>query len=114
MTHAIAEAEYGGEQRLLQTEVMPIFFCQAPKQPDGRRYLSFDGAPIPSLPHVLFGLSLRPETTQEEANALAKMINKHCPSLWAQFFNDHLNDDYPDFDEYGLAKWEGPENPRFF
>jgi hypothetical protein len=92
---------------------MPIFYCQAPGQPDGKLYLLFDGAPIPSLPHVLFGLSLRPETTQEEASALAEMINKHCPSLWAQFFNDHLNDEYPEFDKHGLTKWEGPEDPRF-
>jgi hypothetical protein len=59
----------------------------------------------------MFGLSLRPETTQSEANALAEMINKHCPSRWAQFFSDHLNDEYPEFDEHGLAKWEGPADP---
>jgi hypothetical protein len=95
MTERTEDDTYDGEPRVLQTEDMGLFHCQAPAQPEGRRYLLFSGTPIPSLPHVLFELCLTPETTQQEADALAEMIKKHCPSLWAQSFDQHLDDDYP-------------------
>jgi hypothetical protein len=113
MTEQTEDDTYDGEPRVLQTEDIGLFHCQAPAQPEGRRYLLFGGTRILSLPHVLFGFCLKPETTQQEADALAEMINKHCPSLWAQFFDLHLDDHYPEFDGHGLVKSEGPEDPRF-
>jgi hypothetical protein len=55
--------------------------------------LFFGGLPFQSLPNVRFGLCLNPETTQEEAEALADAINKYCPAPFAQFFDRSLIED---------------------
>jgi hypothetical protein len=56
------------------------------------RYLFFGGASLPSLPHVLFGLCLKPETTRQEAEALAEHINRYCPAMYGMFYNSSLTD----------------------
>jgi hypothetical protein len=98
--------EYDTGPELLRVEPMDNFICQAPNQSNGKRYLFFGGLPFPSLPHVHIGLCLKPETTQQEAEALAKLINKHCPAPFAQFFDRSLTDEYPELDVHGLAKLE--------
>jgi hypothetical protein len=104
-----AETEYDNGPELLQTEETDNFACQAPERPDGQRYLSFGGTGFPSLSHVEFGLCLTPETTQQEAEAVAELINKHCPSFWAAFYNRNLSDEYYELNEHGLAKLDGLE-----
>ena len=42
---------------------------------DGRPFLMFQGAGLPSLPGVCFGLDLAPETTLEHARQLAETLN---------------------------------------
>jgi hypothetical protein len=92
-TKRIVADEYDAGPKFLRVEPIDNFVCQAPPQPDGKRYLSFGGMPFPSLPHVRFGLCLNPETTQEEAEALADAINKHCPASFAQIFDRSLIED---------------------
>jgi hypothetical protein len=105
MIDAADEIEYDTGPELLQTEESPGFFlCQAPDQPDGQRYLFFGGTWLPSLPNVLFGLCLKPETTQQEAQALADLINKHCPAMYGMFYSRNLTDQYFELNEHGLAK----------
>lgn len=101
--------EYDEGPTLLQTEDTAIFVCHAPDRPDGQRYLVFGGTRFPSLSHVTFGLCLTPETTQREAETLAELINKHCPTFWAAFYNRNLSDEYFELNEHGLAKLDGLE-----
>jgi hypothetical protein len=90
---------------LLQVEESYVCLrCQVLDEPGGERYLSFGGTPLPSLPHVVFGLCLKPETTQQEAQALADQINKHCPAIYGAFYNRGLTDIYYELNEHGLAK----------
>jgi hypothetical protein len=100
-----AEIKYDAGPELLQVEEsFGYFVCQSPEQPDGKRYLFFGGTSLPSLPHVLFGLCLKPETTQQEAQALADHITKHCPAMYGMFYNRSLTDEYFALNEHGLAK----------
>lgn len=85
--------DYDASPKLLKIEPIDNFVCQAPEQPDGKRCLFFGGMPFPSLPNVHFGLCLNPKTTQEEAEALADAINKHCPAPFAQIFDRSLMED---------------------
>jgi hypothetical protein len=103
------ESEYDRGPTLLQTEDTAFFCCKAPDRPDGQRYLGFGGPGLPSLPHVIFGLCLQPETTQQEAETLAELINKHCPAFWAAFYDRNLSDEYFELNEHGLAKLDGLE-----
>jgi hypothetical protein len=103
-----AAIKYDAGPELLQVEEsLGYFVCQAPDQPDGKRYLFFGGTSLPSLPHVLFGLCLRPETTQQEAQALADQINKHCLTIYGAFYNRRLTDEHFELNEHGLAKLDG-------
>jgi hypothetical protein len=88
----------------LETEALDNFVCQASVRPDGERYLIFGGLPFPSVPHANFGLYLTRETTQQEAQTLAHLINKHCPALWAAFFDRSLTEDLYEINEHGLAQ----------
>jgi hypothetical protein len=54
---------------------------------DGQFCILFEGGMFPSLFGMLFGLKLTPETTQEEAEALAGQLAKHCPQLFVAFLN---------------------------
>jgi hypothetical protein len=111
MTDVANENEYDTGPELLQVEESPgVFECQLPDQPDGKRYLSFGGTWLPSLPHVIFGLCLKPETTQEETQAVADLINQHCDAMYGMFFNRSLTDEYPELNEHGLAKLESCED----
>ena len=93
MNDAADETESDTGPELLQTEASQgAFLCQAPDQPDGKRDLFFGGTSLPSLPHVLLGLCLKPETTQQEAEELAEHINKHCPAMYGMFYNRDLTD----------------------
>ena len=93
MADDVPEVEYVRGPELLQMEASEGFFlCQAPEKPDGKRYLFFGGAELPSLSQVLFGLCLKPETTQREAEALAEHINKHCLAMYGMFYNRDLTD----------------------
>jgi hypothetical protein len=54
---------------------------------DGQLCIRFDGGMFPSLLGMLFGLTLTPATTQEEAEALAAQLEKHCPQLFVAFLH---------------------------
>jgi hypothetical protein len=54
---------------------------------DGRLCIRFEGGMFPSLLGKLFGLTLTPETTLEEAEALAAQLKKHCPHLFVAFLD---------------------------
>ena len=54
---------------------------------DGRLCIRFEGGMFPSLVGKLFGLTLTPETTREQAQALAAQLEKHCPHLFVAFLD---------------------------
>jgi hypothetical protein len=54
---------------------------------DGQLCIAFEGGMFPSLQCMLFGLTLTPATTQEEAEALVAQLEKHCPQLFVAFLN---------------------------
>jgi hypothetical protein len=105
MTDVGDEIEYDTGPELLQTEESTGFFlCQVKGQPDGKQSLFFGGTSLPSLPHVVFGLCLKQETTQEEAQELADLMNNRCDGMYGMFFNRSLTDEYPELNDHGLAK----------
>jgi hypothetical protein len=105
MTDPADEIKYDTGPKLLQTEEsMGLLLCQVESQSDGKQSLFFGGMWLRSLPEVLFGLCLKPETTQEEAQAVAELINKHCDGMFGMFFDRSLTDEYPELNEHGLAK----------
>jgi hypothetical protein len=72
--------------KTLPTDFMAI--CPTVKlMSDGRLCIRFEGGMFPSLPGKLFGLTLTPETTLEEAEALAAQLKKHCPHLFVAFLD---------------------------
>ena len=85
--------EYDTGPKLLKVETIDNFVCQAPEHREGKRYLLSGDLPFQTLSNAHFGLCLNPETTQEEAEALADAINKHCPAPFAQIFNRSLIED---------------------
>lgn len=59
---------------------------------DGRPFLMFEGAHLPSLPGVHFGLDLAPETTLEHARWLADRLNGWAVSLYAVIFEPETSE----------------------
>jgi hypothetical protein len=105
MSDVADETKYDGEPQFLQTEEsICLFRCEALQEPDGKRHLAFSSTWLPSLPYVVFGLCLKPETTQQEAEALADHINKHCPAMYGMFYDRSLTDEFYELNEYGLVK----------
>jgi hypothetical protein len=54
---------------------------------DGQLCIAFEGGMFPSLHGMLFGLTLTPATTQEEAETLVAQLEKYCPQLFVAFLN---------------------------
>jgi hypothetical protein len=69
--------------------------CRAHATPTGEMYLRFEGQFLPSLPNVYFGLNLTPDTTKDQADALAAQITEHCPVMFGQFMIDGDVDGLP-------------------
>jgi hypothetical protein len=111
MSNVEEDLEYDTGPTSLQTEAADLL-CQAPDRADGKRYLFFGGAQLPSLPHAAFGLCLTAETTQQEAEALAELINKHCPAMFGMFYDRDLTEAYYEIGENGLAILEDPRTGR--
>ena len=60
--------------------------CAVKGYSDGSPFLFFEMSFLPSLPKTYIGLDLRPGTTNEQAQAVADMINDHCVGLSATIF----------------------------
>jgi hypothetical protein len=67
--------------KVLPTDHMGIYPA-AKQMSDGSLCIRFEGGMFRTLLGKLFGLTLTPETTEEEAEALAAMLEKHCATLF--------------------------------
>jgi hypothetical protein len=111
MSNTEEDIKYDTGPTLLQMEEA-VLQCEAPDRADGKRYLLLSGQLLPSLPDTTFGLCLTAETTQKEADALAELINKHCPAMFGLFYDRNLTDQYYEIGENGLAILEDPSQGR--
>jgi hypothetical protein len=99
----IYEIENGDAPKLLKVEPIDNFVCQHQNNRTVSDICFSGGMPFPSSPNIGFGLCLTLETTQQDAEVLADLINKHCPSPFAQIFERNLIED--DLLELNEPKW---------
>jgi hypothetical protein len=104
-----------GMSKVLPTDHMGIY-PTVKQMADGSLCIRFEGGMFRTLRGKLFGLTLTPETTEEEAEAIAALLDKHCPYLFvASLDHDGLSEEERlsltrMYDEMGLLGPEGEEN----
>jgi hypothetical protein len=67
--------------KVLPTDHMGIY-PTVKQMTDGSLCIRFEGGMFRTQLGNLFGLMLKPETTEEEAEALAALLDKHCATLF--------------------------------
>jgi hypothetical protein len=77
----------------LPTDHMEIY-PTVKRMSDGRLCIRFEGGMFRSMLGKLFGLMLTPETTREQAEALAELLEKHCHHMFvASLDHEGLSDE---------------------
>lgn len=83
---------------------------------DGTYLIYMEGNWIDSLPGINFGFALKPETTEDEAQALCDLLTKHNNLFFAGFLNRiddaefqrHLTEVYDDMGYFDPTRPKGP------
>ncbi len=94
------------------------FYPTVKTMSDGRFCIQFESGMFRTLLGKVFGLMLKPETTQQEAEALAAQIDKHCATLFvASLDHDGISEEErlaltQMYDEMGLLGPVGEENDQ--
>ncbi len=70
-----------GMSKVLPTDHMGIY-PTVKQMADGSLCIRFEGGMFRTQLGKLFGLTLTPETTEQEAEALAALLEKHCATLF--------------------------------
>lgn len=82
-----------GMNKVLPTDHMGIY-PTVKQMADGSLCIRFEGGMFRTLLGKLFGLTLMPETSEQEAESLAALLDKHCTSLFvASLDHDGLSEE---------------------